>query len=255
MIIEKVHSKKYTTFDDRSYEKLLTTIRRMTAYSLDAPSTEKKLDIFFDSPDGLLYKYNLLLRKRIVGSKAKLNIMRVHDEEQYAYMDHLRSSQREQEIGVTDPLSKHFFFLNNALNSMFTSALQFDPDKLFEQMQVIMTIDIAEEKRIILGFGGLKLELKYEMLKFQNKITNRKNAINIVKFTMLSPEETLPYFEDFVAKVERKFKEIFANKENKFELATRMTKPLPSKEETKKRLQELEKQKRLEKAGLTALKK
>ena len=88
-----------------------------------------------------------------------------------------------------------------------------------------------------------------------NKITNRKNAIDIVKFTMLSPEETLPYFEDFVSKVERRFKEIFPNTENKFEIASRMTKPLPSKEDQKKKLQELEKQKRLEKAGLTALKK
>ena len=255
MIIQKEHSKKYTTFDDKSYEKLLTTIRRMTAYSLDSPSMEKIFDVFFDSPDGILAKNNLLLRKRIIGNKAKLNLMRLHDEPEHAYMDHLRSSQREQEVAVTDPLSKHFFFLNNALNSMFTSALQFDPDKLFEQMQVIMTIEIVEQKRIILGYGGLKLELKYEELKFMNKITNRKNAIDIVKFTMLSPEETLPYFEDFVSKVERRFKEIFPNTENKFEIASRMTKPLPSKEDQKKKLQELEKQKRLEKAGLTALKK
>jgi len=255
MLNKNNHLKTYTTFDEKSYEKLLAVIRNMKAYSLDYSQSAKMTDYFYDNAGQLLTNSGIVLRRRVMGKKAYLNIMRLHYDEQFFYMDHLRSHERELEIASSDPLSKHYFFLNNALNSMFTNALQFDTDKLFEQMNVILTMEVAREVRTILGFGGLKVELRCDKTKFLNKLTNRKNAIDIVRFRLLSGEETLPFYEDFIKKVEKYCKEIFRTQENRLEIALRMTKPLPTKEERVARKVELEKLKRLEKTGLTAIKK
>ena len=241
MLNRRKFEKKYTTYDEKSYEKLLDIIRSMKAYSLDAPNHYKISDIYYDSPSHVLVDNHLLVRRRITGKKALLAIMRTHYEDENFYMDHLRSGERKMEIDATDPLSKHYFFLNRALNSMFTNALQFDTDKLFEQMKVIMTMDIDAETRTILGFGGLKLEIRREKLSFENKLTLRKNKMDIIRFKMLSEDSTFDYFEDFMSKIEKRFKEIFPLTECKYDIAARMTKPLPTKQEMKERIKEIEK--------------
>ncbi len=241
--------RRYTVFDEKTYQRLLKTINTMTTYTLDETTRKTIVDYYFDSPNNLLEENGLLLRKRVVGPKAELKIKRRYFNPQYFYTDNLRSHEREKEIAAKDPLSKHFFFLNNALNSMFSSNLQFDPDKLFEHTSVNLIIKIKQETSKLFGYGGLKVEIKDEKLEITNKRTKRKSKSEIIQFRLLSPEDTLPLFEDFITRVEKHCKEIFYTKDSKHEIAIKCTKPLPTKEERKKMREELLKQKALEESG------
>ena len=241
--------RRYTVFDEKTYQRLLKTIKTMTTYTLDETTKKTIVDYYFDSPNNLLEENGLLLRKRVAGPKAELKIKRRYFNPQYFYTDNLRSHEREKEIAAKDPLSKHFFFLNNALNSMFSSNLQFDPDKLFEHTSVNLIIKVKQETSKLFGYGGLKVEVKDEKLNITNKTTKRKNKSEIIQFRLLSPEDTLPLFEDFITRVEKHCKEIFYTKDSKHEIAIKCTKPLPSKEERKKMKEELLKQKALEESG------
>ena len=51
---------------------------------------------------------------------------------------------------------------------------------------------------------------------------------------MLSADSTLPYFQDFITKIEKHCKEVFFTQDSRYEIAQRLTKPLPTKEELKK---------------------
>ena len=241
--------RRYTVFDEKTYYRLLKTIKTMTTYTLDDPVKKKLVDYYYDNDKNLLEENELLLRRRVYGSKAELKIKRKYFNPQYFYTDNLRSHEREKEIGANDPLSKHYFFLNNALNSMFSSNLKFDPDKLFEQTKVNLIIKIKQETRKLFGYGGLKVEIRREELKITNKRTKRKAKNEIIQFKLLSPEDTLPLFEDFITRVEKHCKEIFYTKDSKHEIAIKCTKPLPSKEERKKMREEILKQKALEESG------
>ena len=241
--------RRYTVFDDKTYSKLLKTIKTMTTYTLEEPVKKDLTDYYFDNSKNLLDENELLLRKRVCGSKAELKIKRKYFNPQYFYTDNLRSHEREKEINAYDSLSKHYFFLNNALNSMFSNNLQFDPDKLFEQMVVYLTIKIKQETRTLFGYGGLKVEVKRERLKIYNKRTKRKAKSEIIQFKLLSAERTLPLFEDLITRVERHCKELFYTKDSKHEIAIKITKPLPSKEERKKMKEEMLRQKALEESG------
>lgn len=241
--------RRYTVFDEKTYQRLLKTIKTMTTYTLDETARKVIVDYYYDSPNNLLEENGLLLRKRVEGPKAELKIKRRYFNPQYFYTDNLRSHEREKEISAKDPLSKHFFFLNNALNSMFSSNLQFDPDKLFEQTSVNLIIKIKQETSKLFGYGGLKVEIKDEKLEITNRLTKRKNKSEIIQLKLLSPEDTLPLFEDFITRVEKHCKEIFYTKDSKHEIAIKCTKPLPTKEERKKMKEELLKQKALEESG------
>ena len=241
--------RRYGVFDEKTYSHLLKTIKTMTTYTLDDPERKKIVDYYYDNENRLLEENGLLLRKRVCGQKAELKIKRRHFDPQYFYTDNLRSHEREKEISAKDPLSKHFFFLNNALNSMFSNALKFDPDKLFEQTKVNMIINIDQEVRKLFGYGGLKIEIKHEKLLIINKLTKRKVKTEIIQFKLLSAEDTYPLFEDFVARVEKHCKEIFYTKDSKYDVAVKHTKPLPTREERKKLKEEMLRRKALGDAG------
>ncbi len=241
--------RRYTVFDKNTYLRLIKLIGTMTTYTLDYPTKQKLVDYYYDNENHLLNENELLLRRRIYGNKAELKIKRRYFKEEYFYTDNLRSHEREKEIGAKDPLSKHYFFLNNALNSMFSNNLQFDPDKLFEQVRVNLIIKIDQENRKLFGYGGLKVEIRQEKLKIFNKITNRKAKTELIQLKLLSSEDTLPLFEDFITRVERHCKEIFYTKDSKHEIAIKNTRPLPTKEEIKKHKEEMLRRKAFEESG------
>jgi hypothetical protein len=172
--------RRYTVFDEKTFSHFLKTLRTMTTYTLDDPVRKKIVDYYYDNDARLLDENELLLRKRVCGPKAELKIKRRYFNPQYFYTDNLRSHEREKEIPANEPLSKHFFFLNNALNSMFSNALKFDPDKLFEQTKVNMIIKVDQLTRKLFGYGGLKIEIRHEKLKIQNKMTKRKAYTEII---------------------------------------------------------------------------
>lgn len=231
--------KRYGVFDSKTYSKLLSLLKTMTTYTMDESERLTLTDYYYDSPTFLLEQNELLLRRRVVGKKAQLKIKRRYFNPSTVYSDNLRSHEREKMIGVHDSLSKHYFFLNNALNSMFSNNLQFDPDKLFEQMKVFMVITMKRETRKLYGYGGLKVEVLHDFLNFENRNTKRKNQTELIQFNLLSSDDTLPLFDDFITRVEKHCKELFYSKDSRFEVAVRMTKSLPSKEEMKKKNDEL----------------
>ena len=241
--------RRYTVFDEKTFARFLKTVKTMTTYTLDDPIRKKIVDYYYDNENRLLEENELLLRKRVFGSKAELKIKRRYFNPQYFYTDNLRSHEREKEIPANEPLSKHFFFLNNALNSMFSNALKFDPDKLFEQTKVKLIIKADQESRKLFGYGGLKVEIRHEKLKIQNCLTKRKNYTEIIQLKLLSAEDTLPLFEDFITRVERHCKEIFYTKDSKYEIAIKCTKPLPTREERKKHKEEMLRRKAMENSG------
>lgn len=241
--------RRYAVFDKNTYSRLLKIIGTMTTYTLDAPINRKLVDYYYDNENRLLDENELLLRRRVYGNKAELKIKRKYFSEDYFITDNLRSHEREKEIGAKDPLSKHYFFLNNALNSMFFNNLQFDPDKLFDQVRVNLIIKIDQENRKLFGYGGLKVEVRQEKLKIVNKLTKRKGQTELLQLKLLSGDDTLPLFEDFITRVEKHCKEIFYTKDSKHEIAIKYTRPLPTKEEIKKHKEEMLRRKAFEEAG------
>jgi len=241
--------RRYTVFDEKTYNRFLKTVKTMTTYTLDDPERKKIVDYYYDNDARLLEENELLLRRRVCGPKAELKIKRRHFDPQYFYTDNLRSHEREKEISSKDPLARHFFFLNNALNSMFSNALKFDPDKLFEQTKVNLIIKIDQENRKLFGYGGLKIEIRHEKLNILNKLTKRKAYTEIIQFKLLSAEDTEPLFQDFITCIEKHCKEIFYTKDSKYEIAIKNTKPLPTKAERKKLKEEMLRRRALENAG------
>jgi hypothetical protein len=110
-------------------------------------------------------------------------------------------------------------------------------------MQVTLTIDISETCYKLFGGGGLKVEIRDQKLKFRNYLTKRKSTCDLIQIVMLSEDNTLPYFEDFYKRLEKRCKEIFYTTDSRYGIGERMTKPLPSKAELKQlRIQRLREQ-------------
>lgn len=227
--------KRYTLFDEKSYRGLVRTLLSMTTYSLEEGERKVVTDYYLDNPEGLLMSNSIVLKRRNSRDENYLKISRLHYDKQYFYMDRIREKDRRLDIKPSDKLSDHYFFLSNALGSMFSNALQFDTDKLFGKMRVFLMTKSEEETRTMHGYSGLKMSLRYDKLKIKNNTTRRKNEAYIVQFDLLSKDDTLPLFDEFISKLNKRFKEMFLTKENKCELSLRMTAPLPSKEEMRKK--------------------
>lgn len=233
--------RRYRVFDKKTVKRLVGVIKTLSTYTVEGPFRSKIIDVYYDSDKGILAENNLILRKRIFGAKSEIKLKRSVVSPDFIYADTLRKHEREQKVATKDPLSKHYFFLNNALNSMYTNALKFDPDKLFEQMKVVLTIDIPRHTYKVFGPGGFKAEINGEVFKVKNFATKRKNTTEFLQIKLVSGETTLPYYEDFITRIEKYCKEILYTTDSRYEVAMNVTKPLPTKEELAK--MKIEKQK------------
>lgn len=238
--------RRYYVFEDKTFSKVIKLLKTMTTYTMDEPKKRKIVDYYYDNKEFMLEKNELLLRRRVFGKKAELKIKRRFFRPEFYYSDNLRSHERETEINANDALSRHFFFLNNALNSMFTSTLQFDTDKMFEKMQVTIILKINQETRILYGYGGLKVEIAQNLIEVQNLLTKRKNKTEVIQFKLVSPKHTLPLFEDLITRVERHCKELFYTQDSQYEAGFKITRPLLSKEEKTNLKKEIERKKQLQ---------
>lgn len=241
--------RRYMVFDANTFTHFIKECRGLTTYTLDRPEVCTITDVYMDNDKKILEQNELLLRKRIIGNKALLRLKRLHPNPQLFYSDNLRAHEREKEINPRDKLSKHFFFLNNALNSMFTNTLRFDPDKLFEQMQVTLIMKMKQTRYLLFGYGGLKVELTNQKIQVQNNITKRKNNTELIQIKLLSNDNTYHLFEDFVTRIEKHCKEIFYTQDSRYDIGKNVTKPLPTKEERKKMKLEALKRKAAEENG------
>lgn len=241
--------RRYTVFDKNSFNNFIRECRGLTTYTLENPEYCTITDIYMDNDKKLLEQNELLLRKRIIGNKAVLRIKRLRPNPQLFYSDNLRAHEREIEMNPKDKLAKYFFFLNNALNSFFSNTLKFDPDKLFEQMQVTLIMKMKQTRYLLFGYGGLKVELTNQKIDVQNNVTKRKNKTELIQIKLLSNDSTLPLFEDFVTRIEKHCKEIFYTQDSRFAIGQNVTKPLPTKEERKKMKIEALKRKAAEENG------
>lgn len=226
--------RRYFVFDKHTIKHLLEKIKNLGTYSLDTKPTKKTvLDLYFDSPNKLLEDNGLILRKRILGAKSILKLKRRFEMPEFFYYDGIRQHEREKEINTSDPLSKHLFFLNNALNSMFSSGLKIDTDNIFKSLEVILTIKHKHKIYKVFGYGGLKIEVRHQKMYIKNFQTKRKNKTEIIEIKMVSAENTHQLFEDFIKRIEKHCKEIVYTKDSRLEMALRLTKPLPTRAEKK----------------------
>lgn len=238
--------KRYYVFDNKTFVRFLDKCKKLGRYTIEKPKKSTILDFYFDSKNRLLDQNSLVLRKRVLGSKSIIKLKRKFSVPQLFYSDSIRKNEREKEIPTSDPLSKHLFFFNNALNSMYSTTLKFDPDSIFKGLEVILTIKIKQTSYTVLGFGGFKAEIRHQRLFVKNFITKRKNTSELIEIRMTSADSTLPKFEDFIRRIEKHCKEIFYTKDNKYDLATRLTKPLPSKAELRLKKQKQKEQEQKE---------
>ena len=226
--------RRYFVFDKHTIKHLLEKIKNLGTYSLD-PKKKKKtvLDLYFDSPKKLLEENGLILRKRILGSKSVLKLKRRFEMPEFFYYDGIRQHEREKEINTSDPLSKHLFFLNNALNSMFSNGLKIDTDNIFKSLEVILTLKHKHKIYKVFGYGGLKVEIRHQKMVIKNFQTKRKNKTEIIEIKMVSAENTHQLFEDFIKRIEKHCKEIVYTKDSRLDMALRLTRPLPTRAEKK----------------------
>ena len=68
--------RRYNVFDEKTFSRLLKTIKTMTTYNLDAPEKRTMVDYYYDNANNLLEENELLLRRRVCGPKAELKIKR-----------------------------------------------------------------------------------------------------------------------------------------------------------------------------------
>ncbi len=225
--------RRYFVFDENTFKHFLEKVNSLARYNVEYSHKDVVLDLYFDSEKKLLEENGLILRKRIVGNKSVLKLKRRFLSAQFMYSDNIRKHEREREVPTTDPLSKHFYFLSNALNSMFSTPLKIDTDNLFKDMKITVEIKDKQTTYKVFGYGGFKAEIAHQVISIKNNVTNRKNKTEIIEVEMKSADSTLQLFEDFVTRIEKHCKEIFRTTDSKYEIALRLTKPLPSKAERK----------------------
>ena len=116
---------------------------------------------------------------------------------------------------------------------MYSASLRFDPDKLFAQVKPTIVITIKQRRYEAVGQGGLKVEIICQDLFVKNFITKRKNKTQLVSISRKSDDSTQQSFETMITRIEKHCKEILPTKDNKYEIAKRITKKLPSRLERK----------------------
>lgn len=215
--------RRFEMFSAKTKEKVLELNSFFGKYNMRFEERVKKCFTYYDTPNNDLQKSNIVLFKTQIGNFVELNMAteKVNTTQRYA----IRSNYKHftKQIKATDSIFKHKQWLIESFKGMFLSSVNFDPEFLFNKLQIAYVISTISEEYRSFNITGLKITYSFDKDTYLNKRNNRKVNANILTIYQHSTPNSNDDFEDLISKITRYLKELTPTSETKIMIARKLT--------------------------------
>ncbi len=222
----KSDRKHYATLTKKAFKKLLFVCSTLRAYNIKSSSRTMSTISYYDTPENLLKRTGILLYKTFENGKYYFKIERL------SFIPKSFRQTDEQifvhEIAQRDTPEEHSLYLIDAITSMFSTQFRVDLENVIKMAKPKLIIQIKADVYKVYGGTGFKCDIALENVIYKNFETKRKVKNKEITITMDCPLTFKKHYEEFLALLNKKCKEIAEMNESRYEHAVNITKSINS---------------------------
>ncbi len=209
-------------FSPKTKAKVLELNSFFSKYSMSYEDKINKKFTYYDTPNYDLEKSNIVLYKTQIGKLTELNMAtdKISSTHKYTIRSHYKHFVLQ--IKPNDSIFKYKDFLIDKFKDMFMSSVNFDPEFLFQKLQVAYTIETTATEYRSTNVTGLKITYSFDTDIYTNMFNKNKVTSNILTIYQHSPARTNDDFEDLISKLTRYLKELTPTSDTKIQIARKM---------------------------------
>ena len=235
---------KYEALTTKPFGKVFALQNILKFYKFAFAGTVKSSEIFYDTPNDLLYKAGVVLSRVQEGDRVFFKVA------PSASLSKIATQKIfSHKVGVKDTIKDHAFYLVDGIKSLFSTPFSIDVENVIKNaIPKIGVFTSASVYKVISG-TGFRAYMCHEETKYENYETKRKQHSQGMTIKMIGPEQYKNEFISFNDSIKKYCKEFIEIHDNIYEHAKKITRKIDAKQakldkkQAKIKLQELKSQK------------
>lgn len=227
-------TKKYELVGEGNFKNLLGFIGSLRFHKISYLGSDIAKEVYYDTPEHLLNKSGIVLSKFEEGTNAFFKV------ENTAFMskvlDKIGKEVFVHKIGYNDTLIDHAFYVKDGITALYTTSFSIDLENVLSNAVPKLEIVTSAKVYNIASGTGMRVDLALEEKRIKNLETKRTNKSKGITIRLKNENFAvfLPEFNELNKLLQRNCKEYLEIKENQFDYASNVTKPIIPKPKEKK---------------------
>ena len=235
---------KYEALTDKPFEKVFALQNILKFYKFAFAGTVRSSEIFYDTPNDLLYKAGVVLSRVQEDDRVFFKVA------PSASLTNINTQKIfSHKVGIKDTLKDHAFYLVDGIKGLFYTPFSIDVENVIKNaVPKIGVFTNANVYKVISG-TGFRAFMCHEETKYENYETKRKHRSLGMTIKMLGPAQYASEFVSFNNTIKKYCKEFIEIHDNTYEHAKKITRKIDAKQakkdkkQAKLKFQELKSQK------------
>lgn len=225
---EKDGYKQYTIYSKSGIKEVLALENVFPQYTFSFEEKVDTISTFYDNKSGDLATAGINISKNVEnGRKGHIRIEREFMQQKGVIVDKNKEEKVYiHPIVVKDTIKDHMFFVIDGITNLFSTQFHIDLEHVVKNSIPKIIINSKAKRYKIYGGTGFKAEMFFEHVSYKNTETGRSDKNIMLTVRLLSSEQFLPSFNDFLAQLEKNVKQLIDSPESKYTIARRMTRPI-----------------------------
>ena len=235
---------KYEALVNKPFERVFELQKILKFCRFAFSGTVKSSEIFYDTPNDLLYKAGVVLSRIQEGDRV---FFKVAPAASFTTINTQKIFSHK--VGVKDTIKDHAFYLVDGIKGLFSTAFSIDLENVIRNaVPKIGIFTNANVYKIISG-TGFRAFMCHEDIRYENYETKRKQHSLGMTVKMIGPQQYRNEFIAFNDSIKKYCKEFIEINDNTYEHARKITRKIDAKQakkdakQAKIKLQELKSQK------------
>lgn len=218
---------KYEALTDKPFNKVFELQGILKFYKFQFFGSVKSSEIFYDTPNNLLYKAGIVISRVQEGDQV---FFKVAPSASFSKIKTNTKKIFSHKVGVKDTLKDHSFYLVDGVKGLFSTPLYIDVENVIKNAKPKVAVYINANIYKIISGTGFRSFMCHEEIKYENFESKRHTTSKGMTLKFIGSEHYLKEFNSFNDSIKKYCKEFIEIHDNLYEHASKITKKLDKKQ-------------------------
>ena len=216
---------RYEALTDKPFGKVFALENILTFYRFQYCGQIHTSEIFYDTPNDILYKAGIILSKIQEENRVFFKVYQISQSK-------ILKSQKvfAHQVGAKDTLKDHAFYLVDGIRGVFSTPFYVDLENVIKNaIPKVASYTVANVYKIISG-SGFRSYICMEDTKYENFETKRSQKVQGMTVKLIGPEQYMPEFVTLNETIQKYCKDFVQVHNNQYEYIKTITRKIDPKQ-------------------------
>ena len=217
---------KYDALTSKPFGKVFRLEKILKFYKFQFFGTVKSSEVFYDTPNDLLYKAGVVLSRVQEDNRVFFKVAQ-------AANSNLKTNTQKvfsHKVDAKDTIRDHAFYLVDGIRGLFTTPIYIDLENVINSAIPKISVTISANIYKVISGSGFRAFMCHEEVCYENHETKRQQKSNGMTVKLNGPKQYMQEFKEFNKAIQKFCKEFVEVHENLYEHAKKITKKIDPKQ-------------------------